>query len=571
MYNEELIPKYFNLPISYISKKQSLDKMIVNDLELIKSYDQNTKPIYNELFNPNDEISKETAKLWVEYYTDDTKFLKDSKNLYKKIKIDKPNDYNKFSKFWLEIMNHNDMDFLSKYHFVDSKYLRSFNNNSKFLTYLSIYNMMSPVIALITPVIILIIPFLVLKVRRIPVTFRDYKEEISKILGKHIIGNFYKNFNKVSINKKLYMILSLSFYIFQMYQNCVSCHRFYKNQQYIHNFFNETKIYIDFTIKNMDNYLNYTNSLKTYQSFNKNLLEHKNVLKSYYDKLSYIEALNKKKIHKNINQVGILMKEFHRARFDETLEKTFIYSLGFNGYYKNIYELKLLLINNKVNFCKFTNSKLNIQDMVYPLLHNDPKVIKNNIDLNKNIIITGPNAAGKTTFIKAVMINIILSQQLSLGFYKNAYISPFKYLHCYINIPDTSGRDSLFQAEARRCKEILESINNNTSSSHFCLFDELYSGTNPDEASASAYAFIDYLTRNNNIKFVLTTHFIDVCEKLDVNDDIINLHMGTTIKDGKLSYKYKIDNGISKIKGGLEILKELNYPKNLINKANTFM
>ena len=39
-----------------------------------------------------------------------------------------------------------------------------------------------------------------------------------------------------------------------------------------------------------------------------------------------------------------------------------------------------------------------------------------------------------------------------------------------------------------------------------------------------AYAFIDYLARNNNIKFVLTTHFIDICEKLDVNDNIINLH-----------------------------------------------
>ena len=160
---------------------------------------------------------------------------------------------------------------------------------------------------------------------------------------------------------------------------------------------------------------------------------------------------------------------------------------------------------------------------------------------------------------------------MSLGFYKNATISPFKYLHCYINIPDTSGRDSLFQAEARRCKEIIESINNNANSNHFCLFDELYSGTNPDEASASAYAFVDYLTRNNNIKFVLTTHFIIDSEKLDVNDNIINLHMGTTYTDEKISYKYKIDKKICKIKGVLEILKKLNYHIILINKKNTFI
>ena len=141
-----------------------------------------------------------------------------------------------------------------------------------------------------------------------------------------------------------------------------------------------------------------------------------------------------------------------------------------------------------------------------PSLQNTPGVVKNSVDLNKNLIITGPNAAGKTTAIKTVMLNIIFSQQLSLGFYKNATITPYKYLHCYINIPDTSGRDSLFQAEARRCKEIIEHIEEEPSDNHFCLFDELYSGTNPDEASASAYAFIDYLTKNNNITSVSYTH-----------------------------------------------------------------
>jgi hypothetical protein len=39
-------------------------------------------------------------------------------------------------------------------------------------------------------------------------------------------------------------------------------------------------------------------------------------------------------------------------------------------------------------------------------------------------------------------------------------LSPFDHIHSYLNIPDTSGRDSLFQAEARRCKEILDCIEN---------------------------------------------------------------------------------------------------------------
>ena len=74
-----------------------------------------------------------------------------------------------------------------------------------------------------------------------------------------------------------------------------------------------------------------------------------------------------------------------------------------------------------------------------------------------------------------------------------ASVKIYDYIHCYINIPDTGGRDSLYQAEARQCKNILENIENNSESNHFCVFDELYSGTNPDEAITSAYGYLNYL------------------------------------------------------------------------------
>ena len=80
--------------------------------------------------------------------------------------------------------------------------------------------------------------------------------------------------------------------------------------------------------------------------------------------------------------------------------------------------------------------------------------VSNSYSLETNKMITGPNASGKTTILKTTLFNIILSQQVGFGFYSSATINPYKYIHCYLNIPDTSGRDSLFQAEARRCKEI---------------------------------------------------------------------------------------------------------------------
>ena len=118
----------------------------------------------------------------------------------------------------------------------------------------------------------------------------------------------------------------------------------------------------------------------------------------------------------------------------------------------------------------------------------------------KNIIISSPNAGGKTTMIKTTTINVIFSQQLGCGFYKSCVLKPYTHIHSYLNIPDTSGRDSLFQAESRRCKEIIDIINgtNIETTRHFCIFDELYSGTNPKEATKSAYAFLLYLSKFKN-------------------------------------------------------------------------
>ena len=121
------------------------------------------------------------------------------------------------------------------------------------------------------------------------------------------------------------------------------------------------------------------------------------------------------------------------------------------------------------------------------------------------MILTGPNAAGKTTMIKSSIINLILSQQIGYGYYDGGEISVFDFIHCYINIPDSCSRDSLFQSEARRCKNILDDIENNPNEKHFCVFDELYSGTNPYEAIGAAYGYLKHISENKNVRFILTT------------------------------------------------------------------
>jgi DNA mismatch repair ATPase MutS len=205
--------------------------------------------------------------------------------------------------------------------------------------------------------------------------------------------------------------------------------------------------------------------------------------------------------------------------------------------------------------------------------------VKNNIALNKKATITGPNAAGKTTLIKSTLLNIIFSQQFGYGFYKKAKLVPYEFVHSYLNIPDTSGRDSLFQAESRRCREIITCLLEHKTKRHFCIFDELYSGTNPYEAVASAYGFIKYLNTFDNVDLLLTTHYSKLCKLLEV-ERIENMHMKiknmdlqdvNTTKTHSIQYTYKLGKGISSVKGGIKVLEDLDYPIEIINDTKNMI
>ena len=150
-------------------------------------------------------------------------------------------------------------------------------------------------------------------------------------------------------------------------------------------------------------------------------------------------------------------------------------------------------------------------------------------------------------------------------------MQPFDHIYCYLNIPDTSGRDSLFQAEARRCGNILSNIQKKSTERHFCIFDELYSGTNPYEAIASAYSYLEVISKNKNVTFLLTTHFIKLCELFKKNKKIENRNMDTRMVGDTPKYTYKLINGISQIKGGISVLQNLGYPSEIISKTKEIL
>jgi hypothetical protein len=566
------INDFFKLPICYNKNKVELSENIINDLELVETVDPSCNPIYKFCFDNDNDVSKKLNEQIVKYYTTDTNFLKDNQILLQQYKplgvkyTDYSTNYKKIVDIWNELKI--DAGFKERYYFIEWELLEFLNRSEWFLQFMSIYNLMSPVISLIVPIIILIIPFFVIKMKGLQITINEYIDVLKIVANQNAIGKlFVVNFNEISAQEKIYIFISAAFYLFSIYQNFMVCVRFNNNMKNIHSHFNEIKIYLQHTISSMENYLKYTQTLSTHTEFNTSVKEKLDILKQIQNKIITITEYNMFNISK-IKEIGYVFKCFYELHTDKIYDDTIMYSLGFNGYIDCINGLQKNILERKINYASFiNNSKKSVFENSYYACLKDLNPTKNTIKLKKNIIITGPNASGKTTILKSTMINILMTQQFGCGFYDSANLKPFKYLHCYLNIPDTSGRDSLFQAEARRCKEILDIIDSNDKDEHFCAFDELYSGTNPEEAEQSATAFMKYLTKHKNVSCILTTHFMKVCKRLQKNKSIINYKM-LTEKDGdKLIYKYILAEGISNIKGGIIVLKQMNYPKEIIDNT----
>ena len=563
---------YFKLPIYYNNEKVELKKNIISDLELINTVDESCNSIYSFCFNNNNNISTKFTQQIAEYYTTDINFLKDNQKLLKEYKSNetKYTNYSENYKNILDIWNELKMEsgFKEKYYYVDWEILEFLNTSEIFLQFISIYNLFSPIFSLMIPIIILIIPFFILRIKGIPLTIAEYLDVLKIVAQTNAIGKLFTvNLESISFQEQIYIFISAALYLFSIYQNIMVCVRFNNNMKIIHNNFKEIQIYLDNTLNRMNNYLLYSEQLISHKQFNENLKIKINILDNINFKMKSISPYNLYNISK-IQEIGKILKYFYELHNDKVYEDVIMYSIGFNGYIDCIEGLQNNIIEKKINFAEIKyNNKKNIFNKSYYACLKDLNPVKNTIKINKNLIITGPNASGKTTILKSTLINIILTQQFGCGFYKSAKLTPFKYIHCYLNIPDTSGRDSLFQAEARRCKEIIDCIDINNKENHFCVFDELYSGTNPDEAETSAVAFMQYIQKYKNVKSILTTHFVKVCKKLDNLKTIQNCKMVSEKINNKIKYTYKLQNGISEIKGGINVLTEMNYPKEIIEST----
>jgi hypothetical protein len=557
----EYLKKYdFKHPIEY-SKHKPLTRTVQEDLEINEDLSSN---ILNYIYN-NDPENKSKYNLllnkWSSLYSLDEQYLKDSQRVLKKYKYHK-NNMDNFIDEYIDFKE--EQNFLSKYQYVQFKRFQQLNTIVPFLQVLALYNFCTPLFSVLAPIIGLIIPYFVLYIKGLRLGFSQYILVVKNIIKNQYLIKGVLNLSKNSLQSNMYVITSIFFYFVSIYNNIISCFQFYKNTEFMIKFSDKYSGFLDQGETLIDSIYKCTRKRKTFLKFNKEMMNHKEKIVKMKTQLNNICDCKDKITKYGI--IGFLLKCNFDIYYDSQYDETVGFLFYLNNYNHDMHNVSSLLNDKRLNICHFKANAKPVIEGGYYLPHIADTKVTNDINLNKNLIITGPNASGKTTLIKSTILNLFLSQSMGCGCYSRCETPLYDYYHSYLNIPDTSNRDSLFQAEAKRCKEIIVFIEKHKTKKHFCIFDEIYSGTNPSDAVLCATIYLKGLNGYKEcVDYALTTHYIELCENFEDNKWVVNKKMMVNqCKNGKLNYCYKIVDGISKINGGYQILEQLNYPKHLL-------
>lgn len=206
------------------------------------------------------------------------------------------------------------------------------------------------------------------------------------------------------------------------------------------------------------------------------------------------------------------------------------------------------------NFVEFTK-------LGHPLIAAH-KRIYNSIKLQKNspvILLTGSNMAGKSTFLRTIGTNILLSNMGAPVFADKFILSPSKLL-CAIRIDDSlSDGTSYFYAEVKRLKYILDSLNDNKLLPSIFLIDEIFRGTNNKERYIGGLNIIHALFEKNSFGFI-STHDLALSDISNNDNRLINMHFREHIEENKLMFDYKLKDGPCPTTNALFIMRQEGLP-----------
>lgn len=205
-------------------------------------------------------------------------------------------------------------------------------------------------------------------------------------------------------------------------------------------------------------------------------------------------------------------------------------------------------------FEEYPHPNINAKKLYHILL---PKPVAYNVEMNKEanfIFLTGANMAGKSTFIKAVGVAVYLAH-LGMGVpAEEMHLTLFDGIFSNINVVDNIIKgESYFYNEVQRIKNTVLKINDGRK--WLVLIDEIFKGTNIQDAMNCSTTVIRGLLKINNSLFILSTHLYEIGESLKTYPNIQFKYFETSADGEQLQFSYQLKDGISNDRLGYLILK----------------
>lgn len=224
------------------------------------------------------------------------------------------------------------------------------------------------------------------------------------------------------------------------------------------------------------------------------------------------------------------------------------------------YGMAMAVKELKLSFPVFISSEEPALDAknLYHILLRDPVAYDVALNQNNNFIfLTGANMAGKSTFIKAVGSAVFLAH-VGMGVpAESMRLSLFDGLLSNINVVDNISKgESFFYNEVQRVKNTIVKVNDKRK--WLILIDELFKGTNVQDAMKCSTVVVEGLIKIKRSLFILSTHLYEISENLKGYPNIDFKYFETEVTDGKLIFNYNLKNGVSSDRLGYLILKREN-------------
>jgi len=251
----------------------------------------------------------------------------------------------------------------------------------------------------------------------------------------------------------------------------------------------------------------------------------------------------------NLLTLGYFLKRRYKQEAVELVE---IYS-KLDAYYS----MAMACIKHQLCFPAFVEAEvpvLTATQLYHPLLHTP---VAYDVDLHQQqnfLFLTGANMGGKSTFIKAVGVAAYLAHT-GMGIpAQQMQLTLFDGLLSNINVVDNIMQgESYFFNEVQRIRKTIDKIGDGKK--WLILIDELFKGTNVQDAMKCSSTVIEGLLKIKNSLFILSTHLYEIGEDLKKYPNIQFKYFETAVVDGQLYFSYQLKDGISNDRLGYLILK----------------